>query len=180
MKILVTGANGYLGQGIVKCLLDQDHTVIAADISTQYVDSRAICKTGDLFCVEDPYHAMEEPECLLHLTWRDGFVHNSDAHFEDLPKHYHFLKKMLASGLKQVAVMGSMHEVGFYEGCISENTPCRPLSAYGAAKNALRDVAGVLAKQHGAVFQWLRGYYIVGNSTFGNSIFSKITAAAAE
>ena len=27
---------------------------------------------------------------------------------------------------------------------------------------------------------WLRGYYIVGNSQFGSSIFSKITAAEAE
>ena len=31
MKILVTGANGYLGQGIVKELLDNGHNVVAAD-----------------------------------------------------------------------------------------------------------------------------------------------------
>lgn len=30
------------------------------------------------------------------------------------------------------------------------------------------------------MFQWLRGYYIVGNSKFGSSIFSKITAAVDE
>ena len=29
MKILVTGANGYLGQGIVKELLDNGHNVVA-------------------------------------------------------------------------------------------------------------------------------------------------------
>ena len=29
-------------------------------------------------------------------------------------------------------------------------------------------------------FQWLRGYYIVGNSKFGSSIFSKITTAEEE
>lgn len=27
MKILVTGANGYLGQGVVKALLDNGHSV---------------------------------------------------------------------------------------------------------------------------------------------------------
>lgn len=35
-------------------------------------------------------------------------------------------------------------------------------------------------KQKNIVFQWLRGYYIVGNSKFGSSIFSKITAAVDE
>ena len=29
MKILVTGANGYLGQGILKGLLDNGHEVVA-------------------------------------------------------------------------------------------------------------------------------------------------------
>ena len=31
MKILVTGANGYLGQGIVKEILNSGHDVIAVD-----------------------------------------------------------------------------------------------------------------------------------------------------
>ena len=41
MKILVTGANGYLGQGIVKALLENGHEVIAADFKTTYVYDRA-------------------------------------------------------------------------------------------------------------------------------------------
>lgn len=36
MKILVTGANGYLGQGVVKALLDNGHSVVAADFKTNY------------------------------------------------------------------------------------------------------------------------------------------------
>ena len=39
MKILVTGANGYLGQGVVKALLDNGHSVVAADFKTNYVDA---------------------------------------------------------------------------------------------------------------------------------------------
>ena len=38
MKILVTGANGYLGQGVVKALLDNGHSVVAADFKTNYVN----------------------------------------------------------------------------------------------------------------------------------------------
>ena len=41
MKILVTGANGFLGRGVVKQLLDDGMEVIATDLSTDLVDKRA-------------------------------------------------------------------------------------------------------------------------------------------
>lgn len=178
MKVLVTGANGYLGQGIVKSILELGHDVAAADFSAQNIDNRAKTIACNLFEVENPYQFFGEPDVLLHLAWRDGFVHYSDAHIDDLPKHYKFIKEMASSGVKQIAVMGSMHEIGFYEGSINENTPCHPTTPYGIGKNALRDLTQMVCKQNNTIFQWLRGYYIVGNSKFGNSIFSKITAAA--
>lgn len=39
MKILITGANGYLGQGIVKSILNHGHKVIVADLSTDFTIS---------------------------------------------------------------------------------------------------------------------------------------------
>ncbi|NLE03825.1 MAG: NAD-dependent epimerase/dehydratase family protein, partial [Crenarchaeota archaeon] len=53
-------------------------------------------------------------------------------------------------------------------------------SLYGISKNALRNCTELLAKQNNAIFQWIRAYYIVGNSQFGSSIFSKITKAEQE
>ena len=88
MKILVTGANGYLGQGIVKQLLDNGHDVIATDIQTDYVDKRAVCINGNLFEIEKPYEYFGNPNVLLHLAWRDGFVYYSINNINDLPKHY--------------------------------------------------------------------------------------------
>ncbi len=180
MKVLVTGANGYLGQGIVKHILDHGHEVVAADFAINHIDERADRRACDLFSVEDLYSYFGQPDVLLHLAWRDGFVHYSDAHIEDLPKHYHFIESLAKSPVKTIAVMGSMHEIGFYEGSIDETTPCRPESFYGIAKNALRDVVKLYCKQNNKNFQWLRGYYIVGNSKFGSSIFSKITASVEE
>lgn len=180
MKILVTGANGYLGQGIVRSILNNGHCVVATDFNTKFVDERAERIACNLFEVDNPYSFFGEPDVLLHLAWRDGFVHYSSAHIDDLPKHYAFIKKMVDGGIQQVAVMGSMHEIGFFEGSINESTPCHPSTPYGIGKNALRDLTQMICKQKNIVFQWLRGYYIVGNSKFGSSIFSKITAAVDE
>ena len=180
MKILVTGANGYLGQGIVKAILNKGHEVIAADFKTNYVDNRADRVDCNLFEIEKPYEYFGKPDVLLHLAWRDGFVHYADSHIADLPKHYNFIKTMAESGVKHIAALGSMHEIGFFEGSINEDTPCHPITPYGIGKNALRDLTEMVCKKNDVVFQWLRGYYIVGNSKFGCSIFSKITAAEEE
>ena len=180
MKILVTGANGYLGQGIVKHLLDNNHSIIAIGRKQERIDKRAERIAADIFSTAEPFREFGEPDVLLHLAWRDGFVHYSDAHIEDLPKHYQFIKNMIEGGVKKVAVMGSMHEIGFMEGSINESTPCNPVTPYGISKNMLRELTEMLCKQNDADFQWLRGYYIVGNSQCGSSIFSKITAAEAE
>lgn len=178
MKILVTGANGYLGMGVVKKLCDDGHKVIAVcHLSSDTVDKRAEIKQCDIFDVSNPYEYFEKPEVLLHMAWRNGFVHNAPSHIEDLPKHYLFIKKMLEGGCKHISVLGTMHEVGFYEGSIKEDTPTNPESLYGIAKDALRNTTKLLCKNYNAVFQWLRGYYIVGNSEYGCSIFSKITLA---
>lgn len=180
MRILVTGANGYLGQGVVKSLLDKGIYVVATDFKTTNVDERAEKKDCDLFSVKDPFSYFEKPDILLHMAWRDGFVHYSENHIADLPKHYHFLKQIIDSGIKKISVMGTMHEIGFYEGSINENTVCHPLSLYGIAKDALRNCVMMMTSEKNKKWQWLRGYYIVGHSEFGCSIFSKITAAEKE
>lgn len=180
MKVLVTGANGYLGQGIIKHVLECGHNVVATDFSTEHIDNRAEKIACDIFSVKNPYDYFAKPDVLLHLAWRDGFVHYSDAHINDLPKHYNFIKLFAESEIKKIVVMGSMHEIGFFEGSIKEDTPCRPITPYGISKNALRELSEMQCKQKEKLFQWLRGYYIVGNSKYGSSIFSKITAAEIE
>lgn len=180
MRILVTGANGYLGQGIVKAILDDGNEVIATGFSVDKVDDRAKKIACDLFEIDDPYEYFSKPDVLLHLAWRDGFIHYSDSHIEDLPKHYEFIKKFAESGCKHIAVMGTMHEIGFFEGSVNERTPCHPITPYGIAKNALRDLTAMVCSKNSCVFQWLRGYYIVGNSKYGSSIFSKIAIAVEE
>ena len=180
MKILVTGANGYLGQGIVKSLLEHGHEVVAADYKFDKSNDKAEKIPCDLFSIDDPYKFFGQPDVLLHLAWRDGFKHYSDAHIEDFPKHCFFIRKFAECEVKMISIMGSMHEIGFFEGCIKNDTPCNPITPYGISKNALREYTEMICKKNNKSFQWLRGYYIVGNNTAGCSIFSKIAKAENE
>ena len=177
-KVLVTGANGYIGRHVVEQLLNMGADVLATDFSFDGVDERAQRVETPIFSgLEDIYEQMGKPDVCIHLAWRNGFVHNADSHIEDLPNHYTFLKNMIEGGLKHVVVMGTMHEVGYWEGAIDENTPTNPLSLYGIAKNALRQMVELLAKKSEVCFQWTRGYYIIGDDIKSNSIFSKIVQA---
>lgn len=180
-KVLVTGANGYIGRHIVETLLNHGYDVDACDFRFDGVDERANKIYTPIFNgEEDIYEKLGKPDICIHMAWRNGFVHNSQTHIEDLYNHYTFLSNMISGGLKHLSVMGSMHEVGYWEGAIDENSPTNPSSLYGIAKNSLRQALELLAKDDEIVLQWLRGYYIIGDDLKSNSIFSKITKAEME
>lgn len=181
MKILVTGANGYIGSKVVKYLCDHNIDVVATDLCSKNIDSRANYKEANIFLENSNwFEFFNKPDVCLHLAWRDGFVHNSDKHMSDLSNHYNFITNLISNGLKQIACMGTMHEVGYYEGKIDENTQCNPLSHYGVAKNALRKAVELYAQKNNCIFQWLRAFYIYGDDAYGNSIFCKIRQAVLE
>lgn len=181
MKVLVTGASGYVGRHVVAALLDLGHDVIACDLRIMDVDVRAKKLELDLFGdFNDIYGYVGKPDVCVHLAWRDGFVHNSPNHMGDLSNHFSFLSAMIDGGLMHLVVMGTMHEVGYWEGAIDENTPCNPLSQYAIAKNALRQSMILYCKEKGCVFQWLRGFYILGDDKRNHSIFAKLLQANAD
>ena len=179
MKILVTGADGYIGRHIVNNLLDLGHEVIAVDIHTDDINDKAEKKKLNLFTADltNVYTSLGSPDVCLHMAWRDGFVHNSVNHIGDLSSHYKFLVALMEQGLKHLAVMGTMHEVGYWEGKIDENTPCNPISMYGIAKDALRRAMIAYCKSNSILLQWLRGFYILGDDKKNHSIFSKLLQA---
>lgn len=179
MKILITGANGYIGRHVVSNLLEQGHEVIACDIKIDEIDKRAHRISFNIFNLSEDniFEELGSPDVCLHMAWRNGFVHNSNTHLNDLSAHYIFLTRMIDGGLKQLAVMGTMHEIGYWEGAIDENTPCNPTSLYGIAKDALRRAIILYCNQHNTIIQWLRCYYILGDDIKSNSIFGKILKA---
>ncbi|GHU66538.1 nucleoside-diphosphate sugar epimerase [Clostridia bacterium] len=184
MSILVTGSSGYIGRHVVAELLRRGHLVIANDVTLDayYVGVSRVTQTQEnIFSgAPDIFDRLGRPNVLIHLAWEAGFVHNSPVHMQKLSAHYRFLTDMATGGLTDMAVMGSMHEVGFFEGAVTAETPCNPLSLYGVSKNTLRQAIQIEVIRQNFRLYWLRGYYIYGDDMRGSSIFAKISQAAAE
>lgn len=183
-KVLITGAGGYIGAHVLSAVASHLKTgsIIASDIRPLNMPGiRSV--TEDLFDTKNFQNFIEEygvPDVCIHLAWRDGFNHNSMAHLDYLAAHYTFIKNLIDAGCASVSVMGTMHEVGYYEGAIDAATPCLPLSLYGVAKNALRQAVLTYADGKKTKIKWLRAFYITGDDARNQSIFSKIAKMAAE
>lgn len=176
-RVLVTGANGYIGRHVVQALLDRGADVAAVDIAVDGIPDGADKYILNIFDHSINVRAETgSPDTVVHLAWKDGFIHNSPAHMMLLSDHFKFCERITGSGIKTLAVMGTMHEIGYWEGPIDEHTPCNPLSQYGVGKNALRQSLMIALKDK-VNLQWLRAFYIYGDDKRASSIFAKLIAA---
>ena len=178
MKYLVTGGEGYVGRYVARWLIENGHTVVLTSRrGTTQIPGAEVVHVDILNSTSDIFEEVGRPDVLIHLAWEDGFRHTSDKHLKNLPGHISFIRNMLEGGLKHVVGLGTMHEVGYHVGPISENTPTSPQHAYGIAKDHLRLVQELYCKEFSAVSQWLRCYYIYGDDELNNSIFAKLLQA---
>lgn len=176
MKIVVTGANGYIGSHLVTELLNNNHEVFAVDIKYNNIDKRAIIDNIDIFNTsENLYEKWNAPDVIIHFACKDVAIHNSSWHIESISRNFKFLKTLIDNGLKQVITVGSMHDVGYFEGAINENTIPNPQTFYGISKDTLRRLIEVYINDKQVAYQHLRFFYTYGDDEKSSgSIFSKI------
>ena len=185
MRVLVTGAAGYIGFHVVRSVHNAypESEVVAVDVRNDGLDDRSNFLNVNILTEcnnEGLFEKVGNPDVCIHLAWQDGFNHNSNAHIDNLAAHFHFLRNLMEHGCKSVSVMGTMHEIGYWEGEVNSDTPCNPLSMYGIAKNALRQALLSYCEGKAVSLKWLRAYYITGDDERNKSVFSKILQMANE
>lgn len=176
-KILITGANGYIGTHLVKECLDAGYDVIATDINSCNIDPRVVYIKYDIKKINfsiNLYELFQKPNICIHLAWSDNFNHNSINHINNLPFHFQFLTTLIDQGVAHLTVAGSFREYGNIEGCAYEEIITIPNNFYSLAKIALKDALNIYLKDKNTCFQWLRLFTVYGNDHQNNSLFSKI------
>lgn len=184
MRVLVTGATGFIGNYVVRELLKQDHQVIATSRNSEKAGmyewfSQVQYIAYDLNVVhENLFQFFREPDVVIHLAW-EGLPNYRDVfHFEqNLFTNYRFLKNLLEDGLKSLTVTGTCLEYGLQNGCLSEDTPTQPTTPYSIAKDTLRKFLEQLQQKNHFSFKWIRLFYMYGKGQNPSSVLSQLDKA---
>jgi len=184
MKVLVTGATGFIGRYVVKELLKYHHYIIATSKNLDKARSydwfsQVQYIPCDLNVVQDSFFDFfYQPELLIHLAWEGLPNYQELFHLEkNLFSNYHFLKNILTTGLRKLVVAGTCFEYGMQNGPLSENMETKPNNPYGLAKDTLRKFLEQLQKTTDFEFKWVRLFYIYGKGQSSNAILSQLERA---
>lgn len=163
MKVLITGATGFIGSYVVKELLKQQHHVIATSRdqnkarSYEWFSQVEYIPCDLNIMQENFFQFFQKPDLLIHLAW-EGLPNYKDLfHLEkNLFPNYRFLKNMVENGLKSLVVTGTCFEYGMQSGALNETMITMPDNPYGLAKDTLRKFLEQVQKKIDFELKWVR------------------------
>ncbi|WLH37192.1 NAD(P)-dependent oxidoreductase [Pseudomonas sp. FP2196] len=187
MKVLVTGATGFVGRHLVAALLARGCSVRAVARNAETAQGMpwindvefvaADIHTADL----DVVALTEDVDALAHLAWPGLPNYRALFHIEhNLMADYRFIKSAVEAGVKQVLVTGTCFEYGMQSGPLSESTEPHPSNPYGLAKHTLHLFLQNLQQEHPFTLQWARLFYLHGEGQNPNSLLAALDRAIDE
>jgi dTDP-6-deoxy-L-talose 4-dehydrogenase (NAD+) len=184
MKVLVTGATGFIGNYVVKELLKQQcHIIVTSRDQNKARSYEWFSQVEYIPCdlnvmQENFFQFFQQPDLLIHLAWQ-GLPNYKDLfHLEEnMLSNYLFLKNMLEHGLKHLVVAGTCFEYGMQSGVLKEDMDTKPNNPYALAKDCLRRYLEQLQKKIDFEFKWVRLFYMYGKGQSPNAILSLLDKA---
>jgi dTDP-6-deoxy-L-talose 4-dehydrogenase (NAD+) len=186
MKVLVTGATGFVGHHLVADLVALGHDVLAVARDVNRL-SEMPWRDDVQFLACDIHKDNTQdllafaPDVLAHVAWPGLPNYQKAFHFETtLPADYAFLKQAVDSGVQRILVTGSGTEFGLSSGALSEDTDTAPVSAYAIAKDSLRRFLQHLQRTQPFTLQWVRLFHMYGPGQSPLSLLSQLDKAIAD
>ncbi len=184
MRILVTGATGFIGGNLIPKLLHQGHEVVA----TSRHENKAKQKDwyNSVEYIEHDIHSSSinfvkncgNIDALIHLAWQGLPDYNALFHIEEnMAADYQFIKSLIKTGVSQILVTGTCFEYGVRDGCLTEDMETQPKNNYALAKDTLRKFLQALQKELPFALQWVRLFYVYGKGQNSNSLLAQLDAA---
>lgn len=172
MRVLLTGASGFLGSHVARLLVHEGCQVFAlarpgSDLWRLHDVQNALqFVVGDVLDGPQVTAAVQQaqPDLCLHLAWyaEPGVYLHSPRNVEYIGASLHLAARLAEAGCKRLVVAGTVAEYDADYGYLAESTPIRPVTLYAASKVATQTVLARLAEQIGLSTAWARIFYIYG------------------
>jgi nucleoside-diphosphate-sugar epimerase len=186
-RVLVTGAAGFIGSAALRALADGRHEIHAVSTRRREDTTAVAWHVADLLQpdVADDLVQDVRPECLLHLAWytEHGRFWTSIENVRWVEATLRLLRAFAHADGRRAIVGGTCAEYEWASGenvCSERDTPLRPRSLYGVAKNATREVAQTLAECAGFELAWGRLFFVYGPGETEDRLVPSVARALLE